>query len=66
MFGFNRPVGAKADDREIEYVSAIHQAVMEPRRDGSITGKGIHRSQCAAFIADAIAVSTSVAIAIAM
>lgn len=38
--GFDRPSGAAADVKELEYVSAIHQTdLKELRKDGSITGE---------------------------
>lgn len=38
--GFSRPVGAVADVKELEYISAIAQTdVQHLRTDGSINGK---------------------------
>lgn len=36
---FEKPIGAHADLRELEYVSALHQTGAKLRRDGSVTGK---------------------------
>jgi hypothetical protein len=36
---FQKPIGAHADLRELEYVSALHQTGATLRRDGSVTGK---------------------------
>jgi hypothetical protein len=35
---FKCPVGAQADLKELEYISAIHQTAKFIRKDGSITG----------------------------
>ena len=40
---FQRPIGAEADLKEIEYVSALHQTGKVLRRDGSILAKDIAR-----------------------
>lgn len=37
---FERPVGAVADVRELEYISALHQTgFLELRKEGSISGE---------------------------
>ena len=36
---FERPVGAHADVKELEYVAALHQTCTPLRKDGSIDGK---------------------------
>jgi len=43
--GFDRPTGAAADVKELEYVSALHQTDLKGglRKDGSITGKENNR-----------------------
>ena len=38
---FTKPVGATADLREIEYISALHQTSKELRRNGSINSSDI-------------------------
>jgi hypothetical protein len=40
---FTKPVGATADLREIEYISALHQTSKELRRDGSINSSDISK-----------------------
>ncbi len=41
MVAFERPVGASADVKELEYVSSLHQTAEKVRTDGSIKGKGL-------------------------
>jgi hypothetical protein len=41
MVAFERPVGASADVKELEYISALHQTAETVRTDGSIKGKGL-------------------------
>ena len=36
---FDRPVGAPADLKELEYISALHQTCPKLRQDASIDGK---------------------------
>jgi len=36
---FDRPIGAPADLKELEYISALHQTCFPLRRDGSIDGE---------------------------
>ena len=40
---FQRPVGAEADVKELEYISALHQTGDVLREDGSIIGKSCHQ-----------------------
>lgn len=35
---FERPIGAPADLKELEYIAALHQTCFPNRRDGSIHG----------------------------
>jgi hypothetical protein len=49
--GFDRPSGAAADVKELEYIVALHQTCFPLRKDGSITGKAsnnIH-PKCSVF-----------------
>jgi hypothetical protein len=40
MVGFLQPIGAHADVKELEYISALHQTQADYlRADGSIDGK---------------------------
>jgi hypothetical protein len=41
MVAFERPVGASADVKELEYISSLHQTAEKVRTDGSIKGKGL-------------------------
>jgi hypothetical protein len=41
MVVFDRPVGAQADAKELEYVSALHQTAPQVRTDGSISDQDI-------------------------
>lgn len=43
---FVKPVGATADLREMEYISALHQTGNEIRRDGSIHGESARQRSC--------------------
>jgi hypothetical protein len=36
---FERPIGAPADLKELEYIAALHQTCFPNRRDGSISGE---------------------------
>jgi len=36
---FDRPVGAPADLKELEYISALHQTCSKLRQDASIDGE---------------------------
>jgi hypothetical protein len=38
MLVFDKPIGAHADCRELEYISALHQSGVKIRKDASITG----------------------------
>ena len=41
MVVFDRPIGAPADVKELEYVSGLHQTDKQVRVDGSITAQDI-------------------------
>ena len=41
MITFEKPVGAHADCKELEYISALHQSGPTLRQDASITGTWI-------------------------
>ena len=44
IFGFfGRPVGAAADVKELEYISAIHQSSPQLNTDGPLTAQDVRR-----------------------